>query len=247
MNEPSIYTGERANPGPGRGAGLAAIALGLAFNVPYAILALQFDYPQVLRRPAAEILALFAAAGPALVLVWHVFALTAIALAPVAVALAITPGRLARHPALAIGAAMAGGLSSLAQAIGLLRWVFVVPALAAAGASAPGGGTAQAGFELLHAFAGVAIGEHLGQLLLALFVVQMGALQWLEGLRRTGALAIGTAVLLAFGSWEGVMSSIGRSGEAHAMATIVGFLALTGWLLITGGQLLRRTGKAVPA
>jgi hypothetical protein len=246
MNEPRTAAVENPNPAPGRVVGLAAIALGLAFNVPYAILALQFDYPQVLRRPAAEVLAQFAAGGPGLVLVWHAFALTAVALAPVAVALAITPGRLARRPALAIGAAIAGGLSSLAQAVGLLRWVFVVPALAGAAASAPGGADAQAGFELLHAFAGVAIGEHLGQLLLALFVVQMGVLQWVEGRRRTGALAVATAVVLAFGSWEGVMSSLGRSGDANAMATIVGFLALTAWLLVTGGMLLRRTGNGVP-
>lgn len=246
MNHPPLLSPLTNQTAPGRAAGLAAIVLGLAFNVPYAILALQFDYPQILRRPAAEVLAQFAAGGPGLVLVWHAFALTAIALAPVAVALAITPGRLARHPALAIAAAMAGGLSSLAQAIGLLRWVFVVPGLAAAAASEPAGGSAQAGFELLHAFAGVAIGEHLGQVLLALFVVQVGALQWLEGLRRIGALAVVTAALLAFGSWEGVMSSIGMSGEPQAMATIAGFLALTGWLLWTGGHSVLAAGRSRP-
>lgn len=232
---------------PGRAAGWAAIVLGLAFNVPYAILAWRFEYPQILRRPAQEVLQQFADGGPGLVLVWHAFALTAVALAPVAVALAITPGRLARRPALAIGAAIAGGLSSLAQAIGLMRWVFVVPALAAAAPGQAGAGPAIAGFELLHGFAGVAIGEHLGQLLLALFVVQVGALQWLEGDRRLGGLAIATALVLAFGAWEGVMASIGRATDAHALATIVGFLALTLWLLGTGVSLVRARAGRRPA
>lgn len=237
---------QRLSDAPGRAAGWAAIGLGLAFNVPYAILAWQFEYPQILRRPAQEVLLQFADGGPGLVLVWHAFALTAVALAPVAVALAITPGRLARRPALAIGAAIAGGLSSLAQAIGLLRWVFVVPTLAAAAVATPADATPQAGFALLHAFAGVAIGEHLGQILLALFVAQVGALQWLERDRGLGGLALVTALVLAFGAWEGVATVIGRSGEVHALATIVGFLALTAWLLATGWRLAAGRSAAGP-
>src|SRR5262249_41204534 len=112
--------------------GVGAIALAIAFNVPFSILAATYDYPDVVRRPPGEALDLFAAGGASLILTWHAFALTALALVPMAVALSLTPERIAARPALAIGAAITGALSGLARTIGLWRWVFVVPGLARA-------------------------------------------------------------------------------------------------------------------
>jgi hypothetical protein len=66
-------------------AGLALIALPVAFNASFALLAARFDYPDILPRPSAEILARFRAGGTALVLSWWTFALTALVFAPVAV------------------------------------------------------------------------------------------------------------------------------------------------------------------
>ncbi len=57
--------------------GMAAIALAVAFNVPYAALAALYAYPQVLRRPPGEALDLFQAGGPPLVLAWIGFMLCA--------------------------------------------------------------------------------------------------------------------------------------------------------------------------
>lgn len=110
--------------------GVSAIALAILFNFPFVILAATYDYPGVLRRPAGEALDLFAAGGANLILTWHSFALCALALAPMAIALSLTPVRVAQRPALAIGAALMGSLAGLAQAIGLWRWVFVIPSLA---------------------------------------------------------------------------------------------------------------------
>jgi hypothetical protein len=110
--------------------GSSAIALAIVFNIPYAILAATYDYPDVLRRPAGAAPDLFAARGVELILTWHGFALAALALAPMAIALSLTPGRVAERPGLAIGAAIMGSLAGLAQAIGLWRWVFVIPGLA---------------------------------------------------------------------------------------------------------------------
>src|SRR5690242_10784104 len=110
--------------------GASAIVLAIVFNIPYAILATTYDYPGVLRRPAGEALDLFAAGGAPLILTWHGFALAALALAPLAIALSLTPSRVAEKPAHAIGAAIMGALAGFAQAIGLWRWVFVVPGLA---------------------------------------------------------------------------------------------------------------------
>ena len=86
--------------------GIAAISLAVGFNLPYAALAVIYDYPGVLRRPPGEALELFLAGGAWLVLVWEGFMLAALAMVPLAVALAVTPERLSVRPALAVGAAV---------------------------------------------------------------------------------------------------------------------------------------------
>jgi len=213
--------------------GAAAIALAVAFNVPYAILAQTYDYPAILRRGAGEALSRFAAGGSELVLVWYFFMLSALALIPLAFALALTPQRIARAPALAIGAAIAGALAGLAQAIGLARWVFVVPglAIAHAGANAPG---AERTFDVLNHYGGVAVGEHLGQLLTALFVLLLSLLQMSERRAITASIGLLTALAIAAGTGEGLAIALGGDGGAFALATIGGFLGLTVWLVLTG-------------
>lgn len=218
-----------------RALGLATIGLGLGFNLPYAWLAANFAYPDILREPAADVLVRFAAGGPSLVVAWYGFTLSALALTAIAPALAITPARLSTAPGAAIGAAIAGALAGLAQAIGLARWVFAVPELAKTPEA-----SAQA-FTLLNQWGGVAIGEHLGQLLTALFLAQMARLQSAEGSRSAAALAATAAFAIAVGTGEGVSLALGGTGEAFSAFTIAGYLALTLWLLGTGSRLLRRS------
>jgi Domain of unknown function (DUF4386) len=228
--------------------GACAIVLAIIFNVPFSILAATYDYPEVLRRPAGEALDLFAAGGASLILTWHAFALCALALAPMAIALALTPERVATRPALAIGGAITGALSGLAQAIGLWRWVFVIPMLArthADPAATPEAKLAAArAFEVLNQYGGVAIGEHLGQLLLALFVGMVAALQFGEGKRISAGIGFATVAAIAVGTGEGLAIALGQSGELFSTATIIGFVGLTAWLICTGLGLVR--GKAKP-
>ena len=112
---------------------IALVGLAIAFNLPYAYLGAAFDYPNILRKPPAEILAAFTAGGPMLILAWYGFALAALAFIPVGLAHAMSKDRLRTAPALAISAAILGALAGLTQAMGLLRWVMVVPELAQSG------------------------------------------------------------------------------------------------------------------
>ena len=214
--------------------GPAAIALAVGFNIPYSLLAANFNYPAILRRPAVEALNLFAAGGPGLILTWYGFALAAIALIAIAPALAITPARIATMPGLAIGAAIAGSLAGLAQAIGLLRWVFVVPELARNHTA-----LAEHTFTMLNQYGGVAIGEHLGQMLTALFVIQLAAMQKREAAPMSAGLGMLTAIGLVIGTGEGLAIALGGSGHGFSLMTMAGFLALTAWLIVTGVGLLR--------
>lgn len=228
--------------------GAGAIALAIVFNIPFSILAATYDYPDVLRRPAGEALDLFSAGGADLILTWHAFALSAFALAPMAIALALTPERVAAKPGLAIGAAIMGSLAGLAQAIGLWRWVFVVPGLARVHADATSSPdakvAAERAFDLLNQYGGVAIGEHLGQLFTAVFVAMLAALQWGERKRISASFGFVAALAIVIGTGEGLAIALDQSGAMFSLATIAGFLGLTVWLIATGIGLLRSKGPS---
>lgn len=223
--------------------GLATLGLAFAFNIPYAVLATMFDYPAILRQSAGAVLDRFAAGGSQLILTWHGFAMTALALAPVGIALSITRDRLVRHPALAIGAAITATLAAITQATGLLRWSLVVPGLARLHADPATTGEARRAaertFDLLNAYGGIAIGETLGQILLVMFVLQLAWLQWRESARLTSAIGFITAILIALGSGEGLALATGSIGRAFGAFTISGFLELTLWMIATGIGLIR--------
>ena len=223
--------------------GLSAIALAIAFNVPYSILAMTYNYPDVLRGSAASALNLFAQGGPSLILTWHAFALIALALMPFGMAVSLTKDRLHNHTGLAIGAAVAGAFAGLTQAMGLWRWVFVIPSLARTHAdptSTPEArAAAERAFEVLNLYGGVAIGEHMGQLLTAVFVTLLALIQWRETHKVTAVTGFLTALTIVLGTQEGVAIALGQSGEIFSIATILGYLGLTLWLIQTGITHLR--------
>ncbi len=223
--------------------GASVIAFAIAFNVPFSILASTFEYPDILRRPAGEVLTLFNAGGTSLILTWHAFALAALAFVPVSIFLALTQDRVTARPALAIGAAVAGSLAGLAQAIGLWRWVFVVPGLARAyvdpASSDATRAAAENTFALINLYGGVAIGEHLGQLLTALFILLLSSVQMLEAKRLRAWIGFAAAAVIAFGTGEGLAIALGASGEVFGLATVGGFMLLSAWLIATGAGLVR--------
>jgi hypothetical protein len=117
-------------------AGLLLIAVSLAFNAGFALLAAGFDYPDILRPPTADVLANFRAGGTPLVLLWA-FALTALLMVPLVVLLsrAIDDA----DPTLLALTTTVGVLAALVQFLGLVRWPFLVPYLARADADPDAG------------------------------------------------------------------------------------------------------------
>lgn len=211
--------------------GLSLIALAVLFNLPFARLAQTFNYPDILRQPTETILAAFTAGGPALIATWYVFALSAMLMIPVSLAHAFARHRLTTAPELAISAALIGTLAGLLQAMGLLRWVLVVPGLAATGDTQ--------GFALIDAYAGMGLGEHLGMLLTAFHVALISLIQHREGARLTCLIGAATTLLIALGGMEGPALALGLNGTAFGLAAIAGYLFLSLWLVISGVALLR--------
>src|SRR4030095_3067171 len=150
-----------------RAAGALLVIVPLAFTVCFTLLQQQFEYPDILRQPTADVLAKFAAGGTSLVAVWYVLTLAAIGFIPLTI---LVHRVLAERdaPVLLWVATAFGLVAGIAQTLGFLRWPFLVPHLAQS-YLAPGATEAQraaAGmvFEAFHRYAGLAIGEHLGYL-----------------------------------------------------------------------------------
>jgi Domain of unknown function (DUF4386) len=225
--------------------GAAALILAIAFNLPFALLAANFDYPDILRRPAGEVLDAFAAGGDPLILTWYAFALCAVGLIVFAPALAMATADWTRRPGLAVSAALFGALAGLAQAIGLFRWVFAVPALALLhvdpATDAATRASLETAFTLLNGWGGVAIGEHLGQILTLVWVA-LAALQALSNGQRfarpAAAIAAVAVAGIGVGLGEGVSIALGHEAPLLAMATVAGYLAFSLWLIVNGAGFL---------
>jgi len=213
------------------GTAAALAVLALAVNGPFSYLGATFDYPDILRHPATEILQAFTAGGNALILAWYAFALAALGFIPVGLAHAMARGRIQAEPVLAISAAITGALAGLTQAMGLLRWVMVVPELAKTG-------DAQ-GFLLLHAYAGVAVGEHLGMILTAAHVALISLIQLREGARKTAILGAVIAVAIGTGAMEGLAMALQIDGHLLGLTAMLGYIALTVWLLASAKWMAR--------
>lgn len=153
---------------------LALIMIPVMFNLMFASLAKQFEYPDILRQPTALVLAKFRAGGSKLVMTWWLFAMSAVGFGFLAVLLPIQLGFDAAMTALV---ATLGLLASLTQFLGLVRWPFMVPHLAreAETASKEKLDAIDVIFQSLNRYLGVAVGEHLGYLFTGLWTSALGA------------------------------------------------------------------------
>jgi hypothetical protein len=218
--------------------GILLVVLPVAFNVAFALLAARFSYPDILRRPTSEILERFRAGGSSLVLLWWAFAMTAVAMVPAAVLVSASmPGA---APVIVILATTTGVLAGSVQFLGLLRWPFVVPALARAyddGSATPESRAAiEVVFDALHRYLGVAVGEHLGYLftgawtvLVGVAMLQSDALPWW-----LGAAGIAVGAVLAICSLEFV-GPFERNGWSLAGRVVpFAYIAWSVWLAAIG-------------
>ena len=232
--------------------GIAIVALAIGFNVPFALLAAKFNYPDILRRPVAEVLTAFAAGGPELVWIWYSFAISAIAMIPVAIAVGFGNDGWQARPGVAIGGAIVGTLAGMAQAIGLLRWVFAVPPLALAytdpSATDVQRAAIEMGFSLMNLWGGVAIGEHLGQILTILWIgfVAMGQLADARLIDKIAAGFAGLGMVgIAIGLGDGLAVALNAPNDMFSLFTVGGYLAFSVWLIVTGiGFLTLRARQA---
>jgi hypothetical protein len=221
-------------------AGILLIVAPLWFNASFALLGNRFDYPDILRRPAGEILERFRAGGSSLIILWWAFMLSGLLL----IAGAVLLGQVLGFGGIVAVATTFGVLAGLVQMLGLLRWVYLVPALARAYAdpalSADQREVQAVVFRALHQYLGVGVGEHLGYLFTGIWSVLIGV-----GVIQTTALptwlgwpGIVIGVGLAVGSAEFLGPNEERGWNLAGAAIPVLYIAWSIWLLAIGIALI---------
>ena len=216
------------------------VAVPVAFNATFALLAMSFRYPAILRESPGTILTAFSAGGSGLLLRWWAFALTALAMVPLVVFMAALFPAGGRFVVLTL---VVGVLASLVQTLGLMRWPFLVPVLArrhAAARTPEERATIETIFDAMHRYLGVGIGEHVGYLLTGSWTILTGILMittavfpmWMGWL----ALPIGLALLM--GSLEFVGPNEPRGWSVADTVTPIAYIAWSLWLIVGGVVLL---------
>lgn len=221
---------------PEQFAGVLLIASPVIGLASFGTLMRTFDYPAILRRPSAEILQRFRDGGRSLRVAWYGLVASALLVIPVAI---LVHGTLASVGGpFVLLATTFGVLAGVVQALGLLRWPFLVPRLAEihgdTNQSVASRDAAAVAFVAFHEYLGVAVGEHLGYLFTGLWAILVASAMtassafdpWLAPF----GLIPGAAILV------GVLEPAGI--KAAGPVNAVGYLLFFVWLLATGVLLL---------
>jgi len=215
--------------------GLLLIAGAIGVFIPYTILTMTFEYPDILRQDPGTILTKFHEGGSSLVLTWWAFAILGLSLL---IAYILIGQKFENKLGFIRWVTIIGVISGIVQIIALLRWVFVIPVIANNYVSAGDVAVKNAAissFQTVHQFGGVLLGEHLGQLFTITWTVMISRAfmklnflpQWI--------------------SWLGIIASvIYLLAQAELFATVIpgfpvwdmaGFIGSTlwlAWLIIVG-------------
>jgi hypothetical protein len=227
-----------------RWTGILFILGAVLIEIPYTLLSLNFEYPQILRQDTGQILNKFQAGGSGLIFEWLAFAWIGL---PILIGVVMLQKVLSQgqgSTTLVKIATMFGVVALFVQIIGLLRWVFVVPVLATLytlPATSPDTRAAvEVIFQVVHQFGGVLLGEHLGQLLIIIWMTLI-------------SLELFKSVL--FKPWLGVFGLIAAgvylTAQTELLATVIpNFLAVSigglvgsllwlAWMVLLGVFLIR--------
>lgn len=208
--------------------GLLLVIGAVLVNIPYTLLILNFDYPDILRSPVDHILTQFQAGGNPLIFTWLAFAWVGL---PMLFGAIMLKPVLAKENSLFLETATTiGVIGFVVQVIGLLRWVFVVPAIArlySDPATTPGMKDAlSALFVGVHQFGGVLLGEHIGQLFIIIWMSIISAIIYKSRMFARWVAWLG-----------GIASGVYLLAQTELFATAISGFPVIGWAGLSGSLL----------
>jgi hypothetical protein len=196
-----------------------------------------FDYPKILRSPAAEILASYRQHGTAISAWFVVLALSAALLAPAGAGLGrLGGGRIGRW------IAGTGIAAALVQVTGLSRWALIVPGISDDALLPARTQDAYHRFQVLQTWLGTIIGETIGYALTALFTVlvvcavtRASAPRWIAYLGYVSAALITTGVFIPLGL------------DVARLTNFAGYVTWCAWLVAMAIILWRNNPRILPS
>lgn len=152
--------------------GLLLIIGALGVLIPYIILTIIFEYPDILRQETGIILTKFHEGGSRLIWTWWAFAILGL---PLLVGYILLGQKLEQKISFVRWATTVGVIGLVVQMIGLLRWTFVVPVLANnfVTGNEMTKAASKVGFQIIHQYGGVVLGEHIGQIFTIVWTIMI--------------------------------------------------------------------------
>lgn len=208
------------------------------FTAAFTALGSVFNYPDVLKEPAGEVLAAFQDSQGAVAGWFTVLAASAALFAPIAIGV----GRLSSSRPMRL-AVPVGIAAAVVQVIGLARWPLLVPGYAADAASTDPAVAAAArdSFSSANRILGTIVGETFGYLFTAAWtLLVLAAIGRAIAGRWFTVLGAVSAVLVL----TGVLSPLNLAGID--LANFLGYILWGAWLVAFAAILLRRPQSINP-
>jgi hypothetical protein len=217
-----------------RTAGTLLVAVPLIFTAGFTGLQMTFEYPDILRHPAGEVLTRFAGSGADLHAYWYAMMFAALLMTGGVIAAGLHFWK--RDNLLAALSIGAGVLAGLVQALGLLRWVMLVPVLAATyvapGVTETEKAMSVALFDAANHYLGMGVGEHLGYFFTAIWTALISGL-----VLRTNRIIAISGFVIALGVMSGMLEPYGVPMTGLINSISYSLWAL--WTLALGVVVLR--------
>lgn len=205
----------------------------ITVTTPFFILGKYFDFPNILRKPAAEGLALFQQNQSIIIPAYYIFMVSGLLYLPLTYwlkhILHSENGKIKRSIFGALGISTA-----VFQAIGFSRWVFVIPFLANQFIQHPENQSSIALiYEILNRYAGMTIGEHLGFIAMGFWTIALSSMvyertnfpNWFSVLGIIIGAIITSSVIEHFG---------GNSASFFGLLNLIGNSLWTFWMILLG-------------
>ena len=223
--------------------GLLLITGAVGVFIPYTILTMTFEYPDILRQDAGVVLTKFHEGGSSLIFTWWAFAILGL---PLLIAYILIGQKLEGTLGFIKWVTTLGIISGIVQIIGLLRWVFVVPVIASnyvTATDAATQATAKMSFQVIHQLGGVLLGEHLGQLFTIIWTIMISvAFMKLKMFRKwVSLLGIFSSIIYLLAQLD-LFATVIPGFPVLDWAGLVGSSLWLLWLIIIGWQYILLAG-----
>jgi len=208
--------------------GLFFIIGAVLVNIPYTLLIVHFDYPDILRAPVDQILTQYQAGGSPLIYTWLAFAWVGL---PMLFGAIMLKRILEKENSFFLETATTiGVIGFVVQVIGLLRWVFVVPVIARLYTDPTTAAVTKDSLSVLfmgiHQYGGVVLGEHVGQIFIIVWMSMISAIIYKSPI---------FARWIAWLGW--IASAVYLLAQTELLATAIPVFPVIGWAGLYGSLL----------